>query len=78
MQYIYINIIHTSGQGSSVGIATGYGLDRPGIESQGFAHLSRPALESTQPPVGYYWVFPGGRKRLGRDADPLPPSSAEV
>ena len=23
-------------------------------------------------------VFPGGKVRLGRDADPLPPSSAEI
>ena len=40
--------------GSSVGIATGYGLDGPGIESRwgrDFPHLSRPALEPTQPPV---------------------------
>jgi len=25
-----------------------------------------------------YWVFPGGKVRPGRDADPSPPSSAEV
>ena len=25
-----------------------------------------------------YWVFPGGKVRSGRDADPSPPSSAEV
>jgi hypothetical protein len=43
--------------GSSVGIATGYGLDGPGIESQwgrDFSHLSRPFLGPTQPPVE--WV----------------------
>jgi len=43
--------------GSSVGIATGYGLDSPGIESRwrrNISHLSRPALEPTQPPV--QWV----------------------
>ena len=41
-------------QDSSVGIATGYGLDGPGIESRwgrDFLHLSRLALGPTQPPV---------------------------
>jgi hypothetical protein len=64
---------------SSVGIAAGYGLDDPRIESRwgrDFPHLSRPALGLTQPAL--QWVFPGGRKRPGRDADPSPPSSAEV
>jgi hypothetical protein len=40
------------GPGSSVGIATGYGLDGPGIESRwgrDFPHLSRPTLGPTQP-----------------------------
>jgi hypothetical protein len=40
--------------GSLVGIATGYGLDGPGIESQwgqDFSHTFRPALGPTQPPV---------------------------
>ena len=40
-----------SGPGSVVGIATGYGLDGPGIESRwgrDFPHLSRPALGPTQ------------------------------
>jgi hypothetical protein len=52
-----IGIFHynpSSGPDSSVGIATGYGLDDPGIESQwglDFPHLSRPALGPTQPPV---------------------------
>jgi hypothetical protein len=42
------------GTGSSVGIANGYGLDGPGIESRWgryFPYLSRPALGPTQPPV---------------------------
>jgi hypothetical protein len=40
--------------GGLVSIATGFGLDGPGIESrwgQIFPHLSRSALEHTQPPV---------------------------
>ena len=42
---------------SSVGIATAYGLDSPGIETRwgrDFPRLSRPALRPTQPPV--QWV----------------------
>jgi hypothetical protein len=45
---IYIKMTFTKcGPGSSVGIATGYGLEDPGIESRwgrDFPHLSRPAL----------------------------------
>ena len=47
----------TCGPDSSVGIATDYGLDGPGIESRwgrDFPHLSRPALGLIQPPV--QWV----------------------
>jgi hypothetical protein len=53
----YIVLMHIRGPGSSVGIAIGYGLDGPGIETQwgrDFLHLSRPALGPTQPPV--QWV----------------------
>jgi len=67
------------GPGSSVCIATGYGLDGPGIESRcwrDFSHLSRLVLGPTQPPVNGYRVFPWGKERPGRDADPSPPSSA--
>jgi len=45
------------GQDSAVSIATCYGLDGMGIEyqrGQGFLHLSKPALGSTQPPM--QWV----------------------
>ena len=69
------------GPGSSVGIATGYGLDGPGIESRwgrDFPHLSRPALGPTQPPVQWVPGLSGGKERPGRDADPSPPSSAVV
>jgi len=44
-------------RGSSVGIATDYGLDGPGSNpgrGRDFSHLSRPALGPTQPPV--QWV----------------------
>jgi len=49
----------------TVSIATRYGLDGPGIESQwgqDFLQTSRPALGPTQPPIK--WVpglFPGGK-----------------
>ena len=45
------------GPGRSVGKATPYGVDGPGIESRwgrDFPHLSRPALRPTQPPV--QWI----------------------
>jgi hypothetical protein len=53
------------GRDSSVGIATCYGLDGPGIESRwgrDFPHRPSPALGSTQFPL--QWVpglFPGGK-----------------
>ena len=51
------NSMANGGPGSVVGIATGYGLDSPGIESwwgRDFPHLSRPALVPTKTPV--QWV----------------------
>jgi hypothetical protein len=42
------------GRDSSVGIATRYGLDGPGIESRrgrNFPHPTRPSLGHTQPPI---------------------------
>jgi hypothetical protein len=68
--HLYVNAVRSLGErdigsftfqyrgpGSSVGIATGYGLGGPGIESRwrrDFPHLSRPAPGSTQPPV--QWI----------------------
>jgi hypothetical protein len=54
------NIQESVGRDSSVGIATRYELDGPGIESRwgrNIPHPSRPALGPTQPPVSRYWVF---------------------
>ena len=50
--YTYVTI-YQRGPGSLVGIATGYGLDGPGIESRWgeIFRPSRPALGPTQPPV---------------------------
>ena len=66
--------------GSSVGTATGYGLDGPWIESRWDAIFRRPDRPWGPPSILYneYRVFPRGRKRPGRDADPSPPSSSEV
>jgi hypothetical protein len=67
------------GRDSSVGIATGYGLDGPGIESRwerDFPLLSRPALGPTQSPVQWVPSLSRGKKRPESDADPSPPSSA--
>ena len=69
------------GPGSVAGIATDYGLEGPGIKSQwgrDFPHLSGPPLRSTQPPLKWAPGLPGGKVRPGRDADPSPPSNAEV
>ena len=64
-------IVHCRGPGSSVGIATVYGLDGPGSNAGGdeIFRPSRPALGPTQSPVNGYWVFPGGKVRPGRAAD---------
>jgi len=67
---------------SSVGIPTGYGLDGPGIESRwgGEIFPTYPDRPWGPPSLLYngYRVFPGGKERPGRDADPSPPSSAVV
>jgi hypothetical protein len=71
----------SSGLGSSVGIATDYGLDGPGIESRWGARISaRPDRPWSPPSLLYngYWVFSGGTVRPGRAAENPPPSSAEV
>jgi len=76
--FSYDNIL---GPGSSVGIATDYGLDCPGSNPGGDETFrpSRPALGPTQSPV--QWVpglSPGCKVRPGRAADHSPLSSAAV
>ena len=69
-----------SGPGSSVGIATDYRLDGPGIESRWGEIFRRPDRLWEPPSLLYngYWVFPGGKVRPGSAADYSPPSSAVV
>jgi len=83
MRICYNLILHTAfcGTVSSVGIVTDYGLDGPVIESRWGARFSaildRPGGPTTLLYNGYR-VFPGGKVRPGRDAEPSPSSSAEV
>ena len=66
--------------GSSVGIATDYGLDGPG-SNPGGDEIFRPSRPARGPPSllqNGYRVFPGGKVRPGRTADHSPPSSAAV
>ena len=74
-------LVLLEGPGSVVGMATGYGLDGPGIETGG-GEIFRtcPDLPWGPPSLVYngYRVLPRGKERPGRDADPSPPSSAVV
>jgi len=72
--------IFSCGPGSSVGIATAYGLDGPGNESR-WGDIFRTCPDRSWGPTSLYngyRVFPGGKVLPGRDADPSPPSSADV
>jgi hypothetical protein len=74
--YIYIY-----GPGSSVGIATGYGLDGPGIKSRWGRDFSqspdRPWGPPSHPPTMGTGSFPGVKPPV-RGAEHPPPPSAEV
>jgi hypothetical protein len=74
-----------SSRDSSVGMATGYGAERPGLDPRNgqeiflFSITSRPALVSPQPLI--QWVQGAtspGVKRQEREADHSSPYSAEV
>ena len=69
-----------SGPRSSVGIATNYDLDGLRIEFRWGEVFRRPDRPWVPPNLLYngYRLFPWSKKRSGRDADPLLPSSAEV
>ena len=60
--------------GISVGIATDYGLDGPGLNPgrDEILRPARPALGSTQPPVQRVPGLSRGYRRPGRGADPHP------
>jgi hypothetical protein len=77
-QYINYCLLLYSGPGSSVGIATGYGLDGPGIRgARIFAHVQTgPGAHQASCAMGT-GSFPGV-KRPGRGADHPPSPSAEV
>ena len=64
---IALIVCDSRGRGSSIGIATNYGLEGPGIEARwgrDFPHLPRPALGPTQPPI--QWVPGPSREWSGR------------
>ena len=65
----------------AVGTATRYGLDDTGIESRWGQEFSAPVQTGPKAHPAFYIMGTGsfpGVKRLGRDADHPPPSSAEV
>jgi hypothetical protein len=73
---ISFTIVHIYSVGSSVIIATGYGLQGPEIESRwrrDFPHLSIPALGPTQPHVrSVQGLFPGVNSGQGVTLKPHP------
>ena len=79
MQCFLLLQIYISGPGSSVGIATDYGLEGPGSTSGGarFSDPDRPWGPRSLLYSGYR-VFSGGKVRPGSAANHSPPSSAVV
>jgi hypothetical protein len=80
---ISTSVLKCKGRDSSVGIATRYGLDGPGIESRcgrdtRIPHSSRQVLGYTQPPITIGTESFLGVNWLGCGVDHPPPSRAEV
>jgi hypothetical protein len=79
---------HISELGSSISIVSGYGPDDRAIEVRSLerredfsSSLCVQTASGDHPAsctMGTGGYFPGGKARLGRDADHSPPSSAEV
>ena len=74
--------IKLRGPGSVVDIATGYGLDSPGIESPAGGEIFRTCPDRPWGPPNLlyngYRIFSGGKEQPRRDADSSSPSSAVV
>jgi hypothetical protein len=80
--------VHEVYNGSSVSIVSGYGLDDRAIKvrspagAKDFSSSLCVQTGSGAHPASYTMgtggPFPGGKARLGHDADHSPPSSAEV
>jgi hypothetical protein len=81
MPLIFTNISRVCGPGSSVGIATDFGLDGPGSNPGGGRDFppvqTGPEAHPAFCTMGT-WSFPGGKMRPGCAADHSPPSSATV
>jgi len=79
--YVLVEKHWQSGLGSSVGIATDYGLDGPGSNPDGDEIFRTCPHWPWGPPsllYNVYRVFPGGKVRPRCAADHSPPSSAAV
>ena len=81
--FYYVQVgVSTVGRDSSVGLATRYDLDGPGIESRWGARFSAPVQTGPGAHSASYTMgtgsFLGGKAAGGRGVDHPPPSSAKV